>query len=173
MWNKLLAKLKSWFYRRVLGRKREKPWLTGPREIVPSEELDEWRLVVRLRNQDMTRPNGKPERIWVKLWFEGGFSYMVYAMIDNRNAIRARGKGDGLNLHVSSWIYAPIPSGEFELVVQCSGGDLVVLINGGVCPKSQIKIGARRLKRVVWCPDAGRPAGIERQGLRLEAGNGS
>ena len=137
-------------------------WREGPHKIdVP--KLTNWFFELEVKDQDMSRPNGKPERITVGFKLSG-IDYKVYCMIDNRDGVRARAKGD-VNLHVTSFVHAPITwkPGQPSAMLRWEAKDGVLnfTVNDGPTRKHPFKIGDAVLKAVYISPDAGRPAGCK------------
>jgi len=140
--------------------KTSEEWRTG-NHVISVDRLADWRFSLRVKDQDMTRPNGKPERISVAMNVTGG-DWKWYAMIDNRDGIRHRLKGGtNYNYHVSSFVYAPIPKQESKWEWECGDGVLAFSIDGNLCRKYPLKVGDAKLKAIIISPDAGRPAGFK------------
>ena len=137
--------------------KPDTTWREGHYAVPIDGRPSEWTFSVRFRNPDMTRPNGKPERIDVQFQLEG-IDYKVYSMIGNRDGLRHRGKGT-VNWHVSGSIYAPIPKGESVWTWDCANGVLMMSIDGNPCNEYPLSVGDAKLKSITISPDAGRPCG--------------
>ena len=162
-WKKLLKSIKKrwnkWF-----GKDEEEKWNEG-NFVIDGKGMKEWTFDLDCKDQDMSRPNGKPERIWIALDLEG-IDYKAYGMIDNRDGIRVRSKGK-LDIHVSSFVYAPIPKEPWKLNFTSENGELKMHINNIKCKKGCGTIGDAKLDKIIISPDPGRPAGFKWRNAQL------
>jgi hypothetical protein len=141
-----------------LGKKEETPWREG-KHALDGEDTEEWEFSLDCKEQDMSRPHGEPERIWILVVLEG-IKWKVYAMIDRRDFVRVRSKG-ALDIHVSGSVYNPIPKDPWKIVIKVVSKELILLINGIKCDKGCGHVGDAKLEKIVISPDPGRPAGFK------------
>jgi len=133
-------------------------WTQGPQKIDVGS-LPNWRLKFKTKAPDMSRPNGEPERIWLTLIFNR-YDYKLYAMIDKRDFMRHRVKGDK-SVHVTGHILRPIPKGVTEWVAECVDGVLTLTANGVMLSGYPMNLPGAELEAAYWSVDAGRPAGVQ------------
>jgi hypothetical protein len=120
---------------------------------------------VECKDQDMSRPNGEPERIWILVVLEG-IKWKCYGMIDNRDFVRVRSKGN-LPIHVSGSVYAPIPKGVFKQKIVIRDQKLEYFINDTRCDKGCGSVGDAKVEKIIISPDPGRPAGFKWRNAKL------
>lgn len=167
-WDKLSAEELWDQLRGKEAKKDEKGWLHGSQKIDVPERPKDWSLTIYTKDIPTERVNDKPERMFVKFFFDNGSAY-PYIMPKHRDYVRFRAKGGtNYNAHVKDWVLKPIPRDVAEWTFSVKDGKFDITCNGDAlgrkgktAPKNYLPldIGDGKLKTFVVSPDGVRPLG--------------
>lgn len=163
-WKKLKKslgkRLPSWLAEALGWKEKEAKWNEG-KMAFDAEDSDNCEFEVECSDQDMSRPSGEPERIWILVVLRDPDSkWKSYGMINGRDFVRVRSKGH-LDIHVSGSVYGPIPKGVFKQRIKVQNRKIEYFINDTRCDKGCGDIGDAKVEKIIISPDPGRPAGFK------------